>query len=61
MNYKLNRNISRAKAIDDFQDSIADPNVKATMDLSGPILAVAPCIIGVMFVALVVLHAFGKA
>lgn len=35
MTYASNRRIPAAKAIDDFQDSIAQPNLRAPRDLSG--------------------------
>ena len=38
MSYAANRNIPAAKAIDDYQDSIADPSVRQPKDISGYVL-----------------------
>jgi len=38
MNFPTSRHIPQARVIDEFQDSIADPKVKAGLDISGYIL-----------------------
>ena len=42
MTYATNRSIRSAKEIDDYQDSISDPSVRAPGDISGWVLISLP-------------------